>query len=404
MKKWLVLVYANGNNELEPEMWDAVQKLCEVTNEDKIEVIIQIGRQPKGTTQLIRPMEEIVLDAEDWSGVRRYKVDEGKLTLIEELGSVNMADPKVLYSFILWARKNHGAEHSALIIGGHIYQFVGIMPDFTQDRPYIMGFPELDLVVHKACQEIGTNIDLLVLDTCYAASYEVLCEWAQYDEIGIDLLLTYRGKGPIEGLPYHVIIEALTQVNREDEKAFMEHLIQELHGKGQLTYPLIAIKLDPYVLRVCKDMFHKLATAYNLWYEQTHTVLTPYEIMTTVDQAKPWYQYVEYIQVMHSMFLLNENEEDTLSDGTRPIHVLSKVIPDQTRKDLYKRLYFTKANAWAKLVCDEPHACEQLEQLQPLAISRLVLYAFICNMNTTLSSEQQESITKQLIALKQWNI
>lgn len=404
MKKWSVFIYANGNNELEPEIWEVTKKLIELEEDDEVHIIVQIGRQERSVTSLIRPNEDIMLDEECWSGVRRYAIHHNYMEEIETLGPINMADPNNLYDFLKWGKTHYEAEHYAFIIGGHIYQFVGMIPDFTQEKPYLMGFPEFSFAVQKACEEEGFRIDLLVLDTCYATSYELLCEWAQYDTLYVDMLLSYRGKGPVEGMPYNVIIEALLKEEVANQKEFAKGIIDQLHLEGHMVYPLLMIEMEPYKFRVFKQMFNDLATHYRESAEAEQESLSPYEIMTTVDKTKPWQRFVEYIQLMHNMIIIEQSRGFGRTEGTLPIHVLNKVIPDRERKALYKRLYFTKANAWAEMLCDEPYENKERETLEPLVLSKNVLHAFVANMNANKPEEEKQAITDALIQLKGWQL
>lgn len=45
IKQWTLLIYANGNNELEPEIWRSKLDAEKVGSSDNINVIMEIGRE-----------------------------------------------------------------------------------------------------------------------------------------------------------------------------------------------------------------------------------------------------------------------------------------------------------------------------------------------------------------------
>lgn len=161
LKEWTILNYANGNNEYEPEMYRALKDSEMAECNEKINIVMEIGRIDREVVRIIRPSEKIMDDYEMWTGVRRYVVNHNKSELIEDLGSVNMADPKSLYDFIIWGIKNYPAKHYALILGGHGASFVGTLTDYSQESPYIMGTAEMCKAVNMILKDTGCKIDIL---------------------------------------------------------------------------------------------------------------------------------------------------------------------------------------------------------------------------------------------------
>ena len=70
-KDWTILIYANGNNDLEPEMWHAVSNVTKVQSNPDINVVIQIGRADEKIVKLIRK-NNLPKTNDNWNGVRRY--------------------------------------------------------------------------------------------------------------------------------------------------------------------------------------------------------------------------------------------------------------------------------------------------------------------------------------------
>lgn len=207
-KNLTVLVYANGNNDLEPEIYNGFNKIKEESIFDNINIIIQIARAPKELVKMLRYKTKYQ-SIDQWNGVRRYKIINKKANLIEKLGNINMADPNTLDDFIIWGITNFPSENIVLILSGHGAGFIGTMTDFTHDYPYIMSTKGL---IHALCscqQKTGRRLDSVVLDSCYMNMVEVWHELALTKNQPVKNLLAPLTNIPLEGLPCHLIIKYL---------------------------------------------------------------------------------------------------------------------------------------------------------------------------------------------------
>jgi hypothetical protein len=176
-KNWTILIYTDGNNELEPEMWKNKLNVEKIGSDDRVHVVMQIGREARGLVKKIRPFDYLPPCKENWTGVRRYSFVNGKSVLLEDLGKINMADPMCLYDFIKWGIESFPSQHYMLILGGgHGFQYVGTLMDYSQNIPYLMGIPEMCTIFDMIYEESKVNIDLLIIDTCHFNSVEVLYE------------------------------------------------------------------------------------------------------------------------------------------------------------------------------------------------------------------------------------
>lgn len=79
-KNWTVLIYLNGNNDLEPEMWQAKLAAEKIGSNHEVNVLIQIGRENQQLSKIIRPVDVLPVADEKWTGVRRYYVKKIVLT------------------------------------------------------------------------------------------------------------------------------------------------------------------------------------------------------------------------------------------------------------------------------------------------------------------------------------
>ena len=186
-KKWTVMMYLNGNNELGIEMENTFKEVCEVKNSE-VNIVIQLSKAPIEIVNLIRQDESKYKD--EWVGTRRYAITNGDLNLIEEYSHINMADYKNLYKFSEWAIKNYPAERYMLVISGHGF-IVASLSDLCGDNPYIMGMYEMCFAINNLKQDLNIDIDILSLDICNMNTVELLYELGKNKNNTVKYLMTY---------------------------------------------------------------------------------------------------------------------------------------------------------------------------------------------------------------------
>jgi hypothetical protein len=179
-KKWTVLFYMDGNNNLFGPMYDAMKGLESVGSNKDVNLVVELGGDPgdKGHGGI---MEQIMAQAykdKKVDTVRRYHVKkdytehpEIKSPVIKDLGKQDMGDPKVISDFIEWGIKNFPAEHYAVVFFDHGAGFAGSMSD--ENTGHLMNTNQLKEVMEKAAQAAGKKIDLVDFDACLMAQVEV---------------------------------------------------------------------------------------------------------------------------------------------------------------------------------------------------------------------------------------
>ncbi|MFA9423984.1 MAG: clostripain-related cysteine peptidase [Sedimentibacter sp.] len=391
-KNWTILIYANGNNELEPEMRQAMLDAEKVGSNTDVNVVIQLGRAKYEIVKLMRPDVDSK-DDDCWSGVRRYLVSKGSSTLVGNLKSVNMADPKKLYDFIKWGMMFYPAKKYMLILGGHGYQFVGMMTDYSQKAPYIMGIPEMVRAINKAAKDIG-KIDILVIDTCYFNSIEVIYELGKEENHSTLSVITHVENGAIEGLPYDRIIEI---VQEDSDVEDVTVIIQKIIDK--LPYDLVAYEINHHTLKQIKQLFNDAASIYLS--ENINGVNTSFkkvsDVLSTIDQTLG-------SNLMSSLVIYFKNvSQDKSLQGI----VANRPIKDDLELiSRYYRLGFAQGNHWTCLLSnkhvDVSMAVKQEKGLFPLKMRPEEVYAYISIMNPELGKTRKIEMLKELYRYKNW--
>ncbi len=390
-KRWTVLIYANGNNDLEPEMRQALLDAEKVGSCFDVNVVIQLGRAEYELVKIIRQTTAPKV-AGGWSGVRRFFVAKGSSTLVGNLKRANMADPKTLYAFIRWGMESYPADKYMLILGGHGYQCIGMMTDYSQKAPYIMGIPEMVRAINMAANEMGRKIDVLVSDTCYFNSVEVIYELGKDENHSVRSAITPIKNGAIEGLPHDKIIELVRRnSNIEDSTVVIRALIDNL------SYDLVAFEINRQKLQQIKQLFNDAALAClasNIDAGNAHLKKLPdgpgnltetmaFSLMSMVIHFK------RVSQSKLDLFIV-------VNRPTGDLELISR----------YYRLGFAQGNSWTYVLSnkqiDVNMAVEQKKNLSPLKMKPGEVYSYISIMNPGLGENRREEILNELYQYKNW--
>lgn len=269
-KPWTVLIYANGNNDLEPEISKSLLDIESIGSGNNVNVIIQLARAPHKLVKTMRPnyLSSTNIDG-DWSGVRRYLVKETPTMvntknfhseLINNLGNINMADPATLKDFICFGIKNFPAKHYMLILQGHGAGFMGILPDYTLKSPQIMSINGVNMAIHRAVEEVGKKIDVLLFDSCYMNMIECLYEFG-IDSKSPSYLITPEAS-PLEGLPYDTIMKVFRNIGKEENSiTLIKNLVNEVDKVlDKKKTNLLAFRLDSNLLRLIKASINSISS------------------------------------------------------------------------------------------------------------------------------------------------
>ncbi|NLM03784.1 MAG: hypothetical protein GX214_02055 [Clostridiales bacterium] len=209
MNQWTVLIYANGNNELEPEVYKRFVELEKENFKDKINILVQIGRGNRDLINILRQQVNLKDTIKQWEGVRRYEIRESKFNLIQDLGSINMASPENFAEFVIWGIKKYPLSKIMVIISGHGAGFIGLMTDYTQEKPYMMDIFGLTNSLYNIKANTGRSIDCLVLDACFMNMVEVWNEIALISNKPVKYLFAPSKNLKLEGLSYSLIVKSI---------------------------------------------------------------------------------------------------------------------------------------------------------------------------------------------------
>lgn len=395
IKDWTILIYANGNNELEPEMWQSKIDAEKVGSSDNVNVVMELGRESIELVKIMRPKDNIVLTNELWTGVRQYYILKSKSQLINDLGTVNMADPHTLYDFITWGIKSYPAKRYMLILSGHGDSFVAALPDLSQDKPYAIGVTEMCKVINMIKIDTGSHIDILVLDICNMNSIEILYELGKNKINTVKTVLTYIISAPIAGMPCNKLIHTVKRNSLIDTDIILKNIIENIHLN------LIGIKLNPSRLKLAKKIVNTIAYIYLT--DDQYKKMGVHDL-SNCDTHSTLYKYFLKLNKELSSMIVHYRTMSSISNSL--IQLTPSKVFDDNYLSIYYKLSFAKNNYWFNLLgnkkINDTFSINTNTNLLPLMLQPKGLMSIIGVMNPDLDKERISYILKNLYKYKKW--
>jgi hypothetical protein len=180
--RWTVLVYLDGDNNLEPDALDDFREMAAVGSSDELNIVVQLDRisSREGWDDT---------SSGDWEGTMRFLVERDMEpeadAAVEDLGEQNMGDASTLADFIAWGVETYPAERYALVIWDHGASWLGVASDDT-DNGDTLSLPELSSAFETARDRSGYGtLDLIGFDACLMAQLDVLKAIEPYGQVAV---------------------------------------------------------------------------------------------------------------------------------------------------------------------------------------------------------------------------
>ena len=173
-KKWTVLVYMAGDNNLEEYMAEEVLEMEKVGSSKDMNIVAQIDRGENATVE----------QHGGKPGVVRYYIEKSKRpdkitsTELKDMGQMNSAQFRYLRNFLTWGMKNYPAERYFIIADSHGAGQMGLITDDTGGKPEIASIPEFRSAIQMAEKDTGVEKDqvLLGMNNCLMGQTEFVYE------------------------------------------------------------------------------------------------------------------------------------------------------------------------------------------------------------------------------------
>lgn len=161
-KKWNVLIYADGANNLDPRIMERVEQLRKDGFGENVNVLIRQAHEKGDVTDFqVMPDGELRPMVGGEKGVKH-----------------NMGEQSTLQEFLKNGIENYPAEHQLVVISGHGGGYKGVAPDENQKmangKGDLLTLPELEGAMQGAKEANGgKEIDAVIFDACIMSAAEV---------------------------------------------------------------------------------------------------------------------------------------------------------------------------------------------------------------------------------------
>lgn len=197
---WLVMVYLDGDNNLEENAIDDLNEMEEgIGTSNSICIIVLIDRTSGYDTS-----------NDDWSGTRLYNItsdtDPSDINsiLLEDWGELNMGSGNTLELFMDYCLDNYTANHYWLNIWDHGGGIDGICWDDSSAGDALT-LEEMQVAIESSTTTYGKTFDLISHDACFMDQIEVAYEYKDY----ADYFVASEESVPLDGFDYDAIFTQL---------------------------------------------------------------------------------------------------------------------------------------------------------------------------------------------------
>jgi len=222
---WTIMVYM-ADDTRSPLPWeDNINAMEAATQAPGTSILALVDPPDTGNSQILK----IVQDPDPQSStIVSPAIDDGQAVI--PLGDeVNMADPGTLQAFIAFAVGRYPAAHTVLILWGHGGGWRGL----CQDGSDLLTLPELRSALASATTAMGRPLDLIAVDACAGATFEMLYELFGYSEY----LVASENNVPSQGLPYAQILNALAADTHQSLEQFSSKIVQDYFESAWTSSP-----------------------------------------------------------------------------------------------------------------------------------------------------------------------
>ena len=249
---WTVMVYMDGDNDLEYATWDDLGEMESIGSTDEVKVVVQLDSyNDEGTYRYY------VTGVEQGTTYPYYSDD-----IVETLPEQNMADPDVLADFINWTITNYPAKHYLLVLWNH---GGGWRSENIPTKGIIWDDTNADfMTMTELVQGLGgakEHIDMLGLDACLMQMAEVA--W----EIGTGLsnpptyLVASQESEWNDGWPYDDIFSHLIADPVMEEENLCEVIVNDYIDYCAPDATLSAIHLSSEIINDLLGVINSFANA-----------------------------------------------------------------------------------------------------------------------------------------------
>lgn len=168
---WTLLVYMNGDNDLEFFALQDFVEMLEVPSNADLNILVQLDRAEDGAAPGYTDLE--LGPAGNFTSTKRFRVSGDDTSIIEDLGEVNMGDADTLADFVEWGVKEGNTGHYGLVFWDHGGGWDLFGPD-DSDNHDGLELPEVasGIATGLEAAQRDVKLDFVGFDACLMATLE----------------------------------------------------------------------------------------------------------------------------------------------------------------------------------------------------------------------------------------
>lgn len=234
---WTVMVYLEANNSLEPFANETFSEMMKVGKTKNLTTIVELDTGKHKSTQKIEGMPS-------GSGVKRLLVRKGSVESENDDVGDDMTTSKGLASFIKFARKEHGADHYALVLWDHGAGWHGCCEAETPDLRG-MTLETIAKGIEGGLKGTDEKLDVVAFDECLMGEIDVAAALAPF----VKVMVASEELEPGEGMDYDKWLKAIANdssitpdgVGRAIADAYVDH-VESQSGSPSFTLSVLELK------------------------------------------------------------------------------------------------------------------------------------------------------------------
>lgn len=203
-RKWTILVYMNGSNNLEYNALDNMNAMEAAPDGNGVTTVVQMSRSKNYATA----------DG-DWSGARRYLVqhDENRQAItspiVQDLGATDMGQVSTLHNFLLWGQQQYPAEHYLVVVWNHGSGALPLVKSSDISTRAVSFDDDFGSYIRTADMDdaltVSPPVDVIAYDTCQTQMLEI----AYQTRNASSYIVAAEDVTPANGMPYEQIFSEL---------------------------------------------------------------------------------------------------------------------------------------------------------------------------------------------------
>lgn len=191
MKKWSLLAYIAGDNNLSDFGLADIEELCAVGTSPRVHAGVQIDTYGEHDGSIRYEISE-----PDWTG-------QAHRIVIQRLAEHDSGDPVVLANFVQWGLARYRSAHRLVVVWNHGSGFRGVRRDIAYDDfGSSLDMPELERGLLKGGLGPRKRASVLGFDACLMNMLEVVHQFVDCAEF----VVGSQQLEPGEGWPYDQVL------------------------------------------------------------------------------------------------------------------------------------------------------------------------------------------------------